>query len=349
MTSGYLYCSHCFASSKLWNSKDPKQLVYTSVSISQEECFCKQRSKMLFILFHVVIPFVSCGNTIMFEILVFVLFYFTSRPVHFRASSISNIGCMNVFLWIDTQITNVQFLILWSWMSVSWIDTLHLDTSLMISFHWNIFIVVGTCQAKESHIESSTMHQRLVWMLPYNLWTSIHLPADQVFRLAECWTADTLEQAIRSSRKCWLCTPNGGFVLMAKKFKLMLAQPTCWSDKRYALPVMLWSVNHKHFWKSTLEFIDIHLCINTYVSSSTWFSKLQNECQDQDEYLFSSFSLHNPADYTPSVEDERYRKQSMQSPLSSLAPSSTFENWFSLLALLFDFFSPNLSESALNQ
>jgi hypothetical protein len=59
--------------------------------------------------------------------------------------------------------------------------------------------------------------------------------------------------------------------------------------------------------------------------------------------------LHNPADYTPSVEDERYRKQSMQSPLSSLAPSSTFENWFSLLALLFDFFSPNLSESALNQ
>jgi hypothetical protein len=59
--------------------------------------------------------------------------------------------------------------------------------------------------------------------------------------------------------------------------------------------------------------------------------------------------LHNPADYTPSVEDERYRKQSMQSPHSSLAPSSTFENRFSLLALLFDFSSPNLSESALNQ
>jgi hypothetical protein len=59
--------------------------------------------------------------------------------------------------------------------------------------------------------------------------------------------------------------------------------------------------------------------------------------------------LQNPADYTPSVEDETYQKQSMQSPLSSLAPSSTCENWFSLLALLFDFSSPNLSESALNQ
>lgn len=65
-------------------------------------------------------------------------------------------------------------------------------------------------------------------------------------------------------------------------------------------------------------------------------------------YLFSSFSLHNPADYTPSVEDQRYQKQSMQSPLSSLAPSSTCENRFSLLALLFDFSLPYLSESALN-
>jgi hypothetical protein len=129
----------------------------------------------------------------------------------------------------------------------------------------------------------------------------------------------------------------------------VLAQPTCWSDKRYALPVMLWSLNHKHFWNSTLEFFDIHFCINTYVSSSTWFSKLQKECQDQDKYLFSSFSLHNPADNTTSHEDERYREQSMQSPLSSLAPSSTCENQFSLLALLFDFSSPNLSESALNQ
>ncbi len=87
---------------------------------------------------------------------------------------------------------------------------------------------------------------------------------------------------------------------------LLIRQKVCSS-------CMLWSVNHKHFWNSTLEFIDIHLCIYTYVSSSTWFSKLQNECQDQDKYLFSSFSLHNPADYTPSVEDERYRKQSMQS------------------------------------
>lgn len=96
----------------------------------------------------------------MFEIYVFVLFYFTLRSVHFRSSSISNIGSMNLFLWIDTQITNVQFLILWSWMSVSWIDTLHLDTSLMILFHWNIFIVLATCQAKESHIESSIMHAK---------------------------------------------------------------------------------------------------------------------------------------------------------------------------------------------
>jgi hypothetical protein len=39
---------------------------------------------------------------------------------------------------------------------------------------------------------------------------------------------------------------------------------------------MLWSLNHKHFWNSTLEFFDIHLRTNTYVSSSTWFSKLQN-------------------------------------------------------------------------
>ncbi len=114
---------------------------------------------MLFIFFDIVIPFVICGKTIMFEILVSVLFYFTSRAVHFRASSISNIGSMNVFLWIDTQITNVQFLIFWSWMSVSWIDTLHLDTS-MILFHWNIFIVLGTCQAKESHIESLNMHAK---------------------------------------------------------------------------------------------------------------------------------------------------------------------------------------------
>jgi len=59
--------------------------------------------------------------------------------------------------------------------------------------------------------------------------------------------------------------------------------------------------------------------------------------------------LHNPADYTPSVEGEKCQKQSMQSPLSSLAPSSTCENRFSLLALLFDFSLLNLSESALNQ
>jgi hypothetical protein len=63
--SGCLYCSHFFASSKLWNSKYPKQ---TLVSNSQEECFCKQHSKMIFILFHVVVPFGSCGKTIMFEI-----------------------------------------------------------------------------------------------------------------------------------------------------------------------------------------------------------------------------------------------------------------------------------------